>query len=784
MTFTSRFAPAIPLLPLALAVTLANHAAAQSTSTAPSLNKVVIAGETIQSTTENTQVISTTEVEKNQVRSWDDLVRYTPGVDVDDSGRFGSTGFNIRGMDGDRVAITVDGLSLGETLNPASNAPYEFFSAGRSGIDVDAMKAIEVIKGADSITAGNGALGGAVVFVTKDPSDYLNPIGNDTHVGIKAGYSSANEEGLVTGTLANRAGSFESLLVYTKREGHETESFYSGKRPNIAGTAREIPDPVDFDNDNLLFKLYFNANENHRLGFVAERYNGNTELNNLTRVSSAYLTRTSDDKTERERYGVNYLWKANNPFFDELDARYDYQESYSLGHTLMTVPTGCPAGANGPAVAPCYRTEHRDFDQELHKALLHFDKKAGDHSISYGVSAEKKSVDYTDVKTRYVGTTSEVGVGWPQLGSDFVPNTDVEVYSLYARDQVALVNNRLLLNAGVRYDHYKYSPEGGAQFSDKSGTVGDVTFSSPTWQLGASWNLTPEHVIWAQAGGGFRAPTVENMYFSPSTSIATVVATGQQVDLWNTVSNPNLESEESRNIEVGYRWQGERHILGVSAFRNKYSNFIDYASFVRNVDVEYQTCNAGGTGCSNFFGDTYEMLDNIGEVTVEGIELEGRWAITDDWSARLAWSWTQGEEKDGTPLQSIMPNSGVVGLAYDAPNGRWGVNTNVVRSANKSIEDTIPVNDFNMTAIPTDYFASDNGFTVVDLQGHFNVTRNFKINMGVYNLFDEEYIRWQRIRFANQGSAAGGARGGISGDGINRYTEAGRNYKITLAYDF
>lgn len=748
------------------------------------LNKVTISAEVIQSTTENTRVLDVADIEDNQVRTMDDLVRYIPGVAVDDMGRFGSNGFNIRGMDGDRVAITVDGLSLGETLNPASNAPYEFFSSGRGGVDIDAMKAVEIVKGADSISAGSGALGGAVMFVTKDPVDYLKPGVNDTHLGIKLGYASANEEALATATLANRTGDWESLLVYTAREGHETESFFSGSRPAIPGTAREIPDPVDYDNDNILFKLYYNPSENHRLGFVAEQYNANVQLDNQTRLNASYLTRTTDDEVERERYGINYVWQANNRLFDELDWRYDYQTSYTLGHTHMTVPTGCPAGMDTPAVAPCHRTEHRDYDQELHKTVVHLDKKLANHSISYGVSLEEKSVTYADVKTRYVGTTSEVGVGWPQIGGDFVPDTDVSAYSIYARDQISLVDNRLLLNGGVRFDHYDYSPSlNNPQFGDNSGTVGDVTFSSPTWQLGASWKLTPQHVLWIQTGAGFRAPTIENMYFSPSTSIATEVSSGEQVDLWNTVSNPNLDAEESRNIEIGYRWQGDRHLFGVSAYRNDYTHFIDYNTLVRNANVEYQTCNSTGT-CTNFFGDEYDMLDNIGEVTVDGIEVEGQWMLTEQIHLRLAYALSEGEEKDGTPLQSIVPASGTIGLGYEAPSGRWAVETHGVFSHGKDEEDAITVDTANFTQIPEDYFTDYGDFTVVDLQARYNMTDNLKLNLGIYNLLDEEYIRWQRIRFVNQGSAAGGARGGVSEDGIHRYTEPGRNYRVTLAYSF
>ena len=774
---SGRFAPLVLAMAWACAVT-----AQAEEGVATVLLDTVTVSDTVpqQSTTINTRVIDSRETEDNQVRNLDDLVRYIPGVDVDNIGRFGSSGFNIRGLDADRVAITVDGLSLAETLDPPSNAPYGYFSGGRGGIDIDSMKAVEIIKGADSITAGSGALGGAVVFVTKDPADYLDGEGDDTYLGIRTGYTSASDETMATATLANRTGALETLLLYTMRRGHETEGYYSSSGRDIEGVAREIVDPLDYDNDNLLFKLHYHLNDDHRLGLVAERFEGGSELNSQSRISSSYLTHASDDRVERDRYGVNWLWKAGNTLFDELDWRYDYQKSYTLGLTHMTIPSGCPAGADSPAVSPCRRSEDRDFEQELHKTVLHLDKLIAGHRIGYGLGWEEKSVDYSHVLTRYVGTSAEVGVGWPTFGNDFVPETEVRAWNLYARDQFSLADDRLTVNAGVRYDRYDYSPTLGAQYTDRTGNVRDRSFSALSWQLGASWNLTPNHVVWAQSGSGFRAPTVEDMYFAPSTSTATEVASGQEVDLWNTVPNPDLESEESLNLEIGYRWQGPRHLLGISVYRNEYRDFIDYTDYLRNPEVEYQTCS-GGT-CASVFGDTYRMLSNTGKATIEGVELEGRVLLGRNWNLRFGYSWNEGEDRDGTPLQSIVPPSGVVGIGYTASDDRWAVESSLVYVSSKDASDASTYDSARGSNIPSAYFDGDNDYAVVDLQARYDITNRLRLNLGIYNLFDEEYIRWQRIRFAEEGTAV--FRGGVSGDGIRRFTEPGRNYRLTLAYNF
>ena len=54
---------------------------------------------------------------KQQVSDSRDLVKYETGVTVVESGRFGASGYAIRGVDENRVAITIDGLRQAETLS-------------------------------------------------------------------------------------------------------------------------------------------------------------------------------------------------------------------------------------------------------------------------------------------------------------------------------------------------------------------------------------------------------------------------------------------------------------------------------------------------------------------------------------------------------------------------------------------------------------------------------------------------------------------------------------------
>ncbi|MBV6621044.1 TonB-dependent receptor plug domain-containing protein, partial [Acinetobacter baumannii] len=51
-------------------------------------------------------------ISDNLIDSNKDLVRYNPDISVSDAGRDGSNGYAIRGVDGNRVALNLDGVSL------------------------------------------------------------------------------------------------------------------------------------------------------------------------------------------------------------------------------------------------------------------------------------------------------------------------------------------------------------------------------------------------------------------------------------------------------------------------------------------------------------------------------------------------------------------------------------------------------------------------------------------------------------------------------------------------
>ncbi|NKD98984.1 TonB-dependent hemoglobin/transferrin/lactoferrin family receptor, partial [Pasteurella multocida] len=267
------------------------------------------------------------------------------GVTVVEKGRFGASGYAIRGVDENRVGIMIDGLHQAETLSSQGFKElfegYGNFNNTRNGVEMETLKQANIQKGANSIKTGSGALGGSVIFQTKDARDFL--INKNWFVSYKKGYSTADNQHLSTLTLAGKYKSLDVLLVSTTRKGHEVENYgYKSYNERIQGRTREKADPYHRTLDSKLIKIGFQPNENHRFSVMADLYQStskghdfsytlkpNTQYQNYDEVE----LRHTNDKVERTNYAFSYENYSINPFYDTLKLTYSNQHINTRART-------------------------------------------------------------------------------------------------------------------------------------------------------------------------------------------------------------------------------------------------------------------------------------------------------------------------------------------------------------------------------------------------------------------------------------------------------------------
>lgn len=686
-------------IPLAVAVSLALNGplyAADDASqegadseSALELNRIVVVteGQEETATDSSVSVIDSEQIERNLSTDLESLLRYEPGVGVTKDSRFGIEGISIRGLDENRVRITVDGVEQADAYGPTTT----YLRTGRSTLDLDSIEAVEITKGGD-VTEGSGGLAGGVKFRTKEPSSFLQPEGDDSHVSLKTGYRSASDEFSNTLTLANRSGDLESLLVYTHRKSQETDT-YEGS--DELGDERGEADPGDVSSDNILAKLQYQLNDANRIGLVAEHFASDSNFDLLSESTSASL-HSSDDESERDRIGIFHEYRQDTALFDSLRWQLDYQKTKTENGTWIESTTS-------------ERYVDRFYEEKSAQASVDLIKQLGDHALRYGISYTDESLENLNKNT--VDGSTEV--------TRFSPKADGASIGAYLEDSWAL-SDRLTLIPALRYDHYQYTTTGDQYIDD----WGDNSGHALTAQLGSEYQLTPSWSLFGKYGTGFRAPAMDDLYYYYENS----VSFGGNTWGYLIAPNPDLKPERSIFLEGGVRTQNGFASAEVTLFYNRYRDFIEQVSL--------------GTTSTYTLG--VYTNENIDKVTIKGVEFKGNLdlhgmdeRIAEGWTLTTAAAYADGwNEEDDEPLDSISPLTVVAGLSYDHPHRRWGGSLNLTWVDGKDEDDLSE--DSEWLSIPS--------HTLLDLTGYYNLSKNLKVSAGLFNLTDEKYWVWNDIR--------------------------------------
>ncbi|HHF5804300.1 TPA: TonB-dependent hemoglobin/transferrin/lactoferrin family receptor, partial [Haemophilus influenzae] len=331
------------------------------------LEQINVSGSTENSDTKTPPKIAETvktakTLEREQANNIKDIVKYETGVTVVEAGRFGQSGFAIRGVDENRVAINIDGLRQAETLSSQGFKElfegYGNFNNTRNGAEIETLKEVNITKGANSIKSGSGSLGGSVIYKTKDARDYL--LNKDYYVSYKKGYATENNQSFNTLTLAGRYKKFDALVVTTSRNGHELENYdYKNANSLTQGKKREKADPYKIEQDSTLLKLSFNPTENHRFTLAADLYEHRSRGQDLS-YTLKYLktldlpeddSRHTNDKTKRRNISFSYENFSQTPFWDTLKITFSKQKIKTRARTDEYCDAGVRycAGTDNPA---------------------------------------------------------------------------------------------------------------------------------------------------------------------------------------------------------------------------------------------------------------------------------------------------------------------------------------------------------------------------------------------------------------------------------------------------
>lgn len=685
-------------------------------------------------------VITERDVDQNNVNDIKDLVRYEPGVSVGGSGsRFGLSGFTIRGIGGNRVLTQVDGVPVPDAFD---FGPY--MNARRNFIDPDIIKQAEIIRGPASSLYGSDAIGGAVSFLTKDAADYLED-GDDAYARLKTGYDGSDDSWMRSATVAGRLGSVDGVVHIGRRDGQAVDSF--SNRGGI-GNSRGESNPQEYDSDNLLIKTGWNYYGNDRLQFTYERYAVDTDTQILSEYANTGTIRKTDasDSIDRERFSLAHQFEINTLLADKVDWHLDYQDSKSRQQTYMERFT------------TSFRDRYRDSTYEEKLWILNakldkaFETGAVNHHLIYGFDVKRLEND--DLRKGYeinraTGARVPVAPGGDVFPVSDFPDPTTKEYALFAQNEMTVGSWTIL--PGLRFDRFEMKPHvtreylNGAPIESNPQDSKDEHISP---KLGVTFQVDDAHSVYGQYAAGFRAPQAVQMFgeFTNPTF------------RYRTLANTNLKAETSDSYEVGLRGKYNVGSFGAALFYNRYKDFISRQESVSTTpgyttDFQYQ---------------------NMDRVTIRGAEAKGELFLDQlgltpaGWKAIGSVAYARGkDEGNGQPINTIDPLKGVFGLGYAQPNGTFGGSLNWTLVAAK---DRVNSGTAASGGVPNQYEPS--GYGVLDLNGWWQVTDEFSVNAGLYNLGDKEYWQW------------GDVQGYSSVDtGLDRYSQPGRHAAVNFIWE-
>jgi vitamin B12 transporter len=235
------------------------------------------------------------------------------------------------------------------------------------------------------------------------------------------------------------------------------------------------------------------------------------------------------------------------------------------------------------------------------------------------------------------------------------------------------------------------------------------------WNLSADLDISDYFYARGQAGTSFRLPDAYELFVN---------------DPCCEQGNPNLEGEESFNIEAGFGGHGDRVRWEVTAFHRELDNRILYIT-VPDLRTGPQPGNYACpedpvNGCFDTFNN-----DGLG-VETNGAELTVAMQLTDSLSGQFDWTHTEAQS-DGTEEQvvEIPVDTAKLSLNWEPANKPYtfGVSAIWVGELADQVQSGLGR-------------VEHGDFAVFDLNAgwYLDADRKHRLGLRIENLFDETYF--------------------------------------------
>jgi iron complex outermembrane receptor protein len=645
----------------------------------------------------STTVVTRDQIERSPARTLDQLLREVPGMNMtgapyvvtDPTGNQA----RMRGLSNYKVLVLLDGIPIHD--------PF-YGTVQWNKVPLATVERVEVIRGGSSALWGNLAVSGVINIISRKPA------GTGGEVDASRGDMNTDRLAVVKNLTASDAFGLRLSGSIAHTDGYQTTpSQFLAALPGKATTRA--------DERNVQVDASFRPNAALD-GFLRVGYHdinqdiGGYAYGKNQQRSPDFAGGLTARLGERDVADIR-LWRQLVAF-DKTNGAGCYLQGNATCNTTTMTPTIVQ-----------YANAH-DWNT--------YRETGGSAQISRRLSGlleglqaglDYRRISGEDAATTY-GTPTSVDVNSAFISRANVGQGSQAMTGVFTQLKLRPLDP-LQATFNLRYDTWsntegvssmvKYS--GGVAGAQQGGSLDATHKSSVNPSLALRWDLADDTALRAATYRAFRAPGLNNLYrtYSSSTSI--------------TIANPSLSPETLTGSEVGFDWQHRGLTLSGTAFTQTTRDMIATYKVTGNPPpVVAAIC--GNTLPGNC-PSTVNLYTNGQDARSQGLELMARYqasaAILLDASyTRTDTTYTRTSTGDPTAVQlgAVPPHVGTLGIGWN-PDPRWKAYAQLRYTSGMYL-------DVNRT-LPQPAFA------VVNVSASHALQRDLDLYASVVNLFNTHY---------------------------------------------
>jgi catecholate siderophore receptor len=348
-----------------------------------------------------------------------------------------------------------------------------------------------------------------------------------------------------------------------------------------------------------------------------------------------------------------------------------------------------------------------------------------EHNVSVGVEVTREKQDSWGIASSgsrpdanlYNPDWNDTGdLAWSRSGAVGNGKTDTE--SAYLFDTAKFFENKFLVTAGIRADHYQTDYFSTAVCDNGTGRRAVDCGTAPVGSLVTTADLKAKDTLFNWKLGAVYKP-INALSLYTNYAISQQPPGGANFQLSsaaNNANNPDLKPQKAKTIEAGVKWStmDEKLALSAAIFQTTVTNEI-------NNDVL----------------DDFGNPTQTGKKRVKGFELSAVGNITDAWSISAGYSHLKTSVKegpavtaDGSQNLTYTPDDAITTWTnYQLPFGLGiGGGVRYTSGLKKGTDGAVGTPD------------KTKGWTVVDALLSYAVNEHLTLRANGYNLFDKDYV--------------------------------------------